>query len=69
MVTSKPISILTGHKAGINDVRIKIDRRLILSYDKKAVLKTWDIDLGYCLQTLNLNFPRYLPLIKNVYRY
>ena len=58
VVTSKPISVLCGHKAGLNDVRIKVDKRLILSYDKHAVLKSWDIDLGYCLQTLNLNFPR-----------
>ena len=58
VVTSKPISNLVGHKSGLNDVKIKENRRLLLSYDKQAVLKVWDIDLGHCLQTLNLNFPR-----------
>ena len=56
--TTKPVSLLAGHKAGLNDVKIRVDKRLIFSYDKKAVLKTWDVDLGYCLQTLPLHFPR-----------
>ena len=59
VVTTKPISLLSGHKAGLNDVKIRADKRLIFSYDKKAVLKVWDIDIGYCLQTLPLRFPRY----------
>ena len=60
VVTTKPISLLSGHKAGLNDVKIRSDKRLIFSYDKNAVLKVWDIDIGYCLQTLPLRFPRYL---------
>ena len=60
VVTTKPISLLSGHKAGLNDVKIRSDKRLIFSYDKNAVLKVWDIDIGYCLQTLPLRFPRYV---------
>jgi WD40 repeat protein len=66
VVTSKPISILAGHKAGLNDVQILSDKRLIFSYDKVAVLKTWDIDLGNCLQTLSLNFPSFEVLGKEI---
>ena len=58
VVTTKPISLLSGHKSGLNDVKIRADKRLIFSYDKTAVLKVWDIDIGYCLQTLPLRFPR-----------
>ncbi len=58
MVTSKPTSILVGHKAGLNDVKIRSDKRLIFSYDKVAVLKAWDIDSSNCMQTINLHFPR-----------
>ena len=39
---------------------------VIFSYDKKAVLKTWDIDLGYCLQTLPLHFPSFEILGKEI---
>ena len=58
VVTTKPIHLLSGHKSGINDVKIRDDKRLIFSYDKNAVLKIWDIDIGYCLQTMPLRFPR-----------
>ena len=34
VVTSKPTAILVGHKAGINDVKVHADRRLVFSYDK-----------------------------------
>ena len=66
VVTTKPVSLLAGHKAGLNDVKIRVDKRLIFSYDKKAVLKTWDIDLGYCLQTLPLHFPSFEILGKEI---
>ena len=46
-------------KAGINDVRVHAERRYVFSYDKKAVLKVWDLDSANCLQTLNFHFPRY----------
>ena len=65
-MTSKPIAVLSGHKSGLNDVRIKGSKRLIFSYDKSAVLKTWDIDLGYCLQTLALRFPSFDILGKEI---
>lgn len=66
VVTAKPTSILVGHKAGINDVRIHAERRLIFSYDKVAVLKVWDIHFGNCLQTLLLHFPSFEILGKEV---
>ncbi len=50
----------------MNDVKIREDKRLIFSYDKNAVLKTWDIDIGYCLQTLSLRFPSFDVLGKEI---
>ena len=57
VVTSRPSAVLQGHKAGINDVRIHGEKRLVFSYDKACVVKVWGLDEGHCHQTLPLQFP------------
>jgi hypothetical protein len=49
---------LIGHKFGLNDVKIHPAKRVVLSYDKAAVLKAWALDTAECLQTVPLHFPR-----------
>jgi hypothetical protein len=53
-----PTAILIGHKFGLNDVKIHTSKRVVLSYDKEAVLKVWGLDTAECLQTMPLHFPR-----------
>ena len=65
-VTARPASTLTGHKAGINDVKIHGDRGLVLSYDKLSTLKVWDLDRGTCFQTLPLSFPSFSVLGRDI---
>jgi hypothetical protein len=55
---SSPTAILIGHKFGLNDVKIHPAKRVVLSYDKAAVLKAWALDTAECLQTVPLHFPR-----------
>ncbi len=45
VVTARPSSVLQGHKAGINDVRIHGEKRLVFSYDKACVIKATHIKL------------------------
>ncbi len=66
VMASRPTAMLTGHRSGINDVRILMSRRLIISYDKGATLKVWDMDNGGCFQTLNLAFPSFELLGKEI---
>jgi hypothetical protein len=56
--TLRPTAILIGHKFGLNDVKIHTSKRVVLSYDKDAVLKVWGLDTAECLQTLPIHFPR-----------
>jgi len=61
------MSILIGHKFGLNDVKILTGRKVVLSYDKDAVLKVWDLDTAECVQTLPLHFPRLIGLSFEVF--
>ncbi len=57
VVTSRPASVMRGHKAGINDVKIHAEKRIVFSYDKECVIKVWSLDEGHCHQTVPLQFP------------
>ncbi|XP_040571942.1 uncharacterized protein [Lepeophtheirus salmonis] len=55
LVTSKPKLIISGHKSAIKSLKIMYN--YLISYSKDVILKVWDIDYGYCLQSLQLLFP------------
>ena len=55
VVTSRPTSVLTGHKAGIIDIKIHVARRFVFSYGKDAVMKLWDLDRATLIQTIPLD--------------
>lgn len=46
VVTSRPTSVLGGHKAGIIDIKIYVSKRFVFSYSKDAVIKLWDLGKG-----------------------
>ena len=52
VVTSRPTSVLGGHKAGIMDIKLHVDKRLVFSYSKDAVIKLWDMDRATIIQTI-----------------
>ena len=66
VVTSRPTSVLGGHKAGIIDIKIHSERRFVFSYGKDAVVKVWDLDKATMLQTLGLHFPSFSVLGKEI---
>ena len=66
VVTSRPTSVLGGHKAGIIDIKIHTERRFVFSYGKDAVIKVWDLDKATILQTLGLHFPSFSVLGKEI---
>ena len=59
-------SVLSGHKAGIIDLRLRVKRKQLLSYSKDAVLKLWDLNNAVIIQTLSLHFPAFSVLGKEV---
>lgn len=46
VVTSRPTSVLGGHKAGIIDIKLYVSKRFVFSYSKDAVIKLWDLGKG-----------------------
>ncbi|XP_023321349.1 uncharacterized protein LOC111696058 [Eurytemora carolleeae] len=66
VVTSRATSVLSGHKAGIIDLRLRVERKLLLSYSKDAVLKLWDLNNAVIIQTLSLHFPAFSVLGKEI---
>ena len=66
VVTSRPTSVLTGHKAGIIDLKISPERGYLFSYSKDAVVKLWDLNKCVIVQTLSLHFPAFSVLGKEV---
>ena len=66
VVTSRPTSVLSGHKAGIIDIKIHSERRYVFSYGKDAVIKVWDLDRATIIQTLGLHFPSFSVLGKEI---
>ena len=66
VVPSRPRAVLTGHRSGINDVKILMARKLVFSYDTSAVVKVWHIDQSHCLQTLSFSFPSFKVLGKEI---
>ena len=62
----RPTSVLGGHKAGIIDIKIHVDRRFVFSYSKDAVIKVWDLDKANIIQTIGLHFPSFSVLGKEV---
>lgn len=66
VVTSRPTSVLGGHKAGIIDIKIHSERRYVFSYGKDAVIKVWDLDKATIIQTLGLHFPSFSVLGKEI---
>ena len=62
----RPTSVLGGHKAGIIDIKIHVDRRFVFSYSKDAVIKVWDLDNANIIQTIGLHFPSFSVLGKEV---
>ncbi|TRY69494.1 hypothetical protein TCAL_10757 [Tigriopus californicus] len=66
VVISKPILIFSGHKYGLAEVKIQPERTLLISYDKHAIVKVWDLEQGYCVQSLTLAFPSFKVLGKEI---
>ena len=62
----RPTSVLGGHKAGIIDIKIQVERRFVFSYGKDAVIKLWDLDKATIIQTLGLHFPSFSVLGKEI---
>ncbi|KAI8506660.1 hypothetical protein Bbelb_160870 [Branchiostoma belcheri] len=56
-VTSKPITVLSGHHTTIIDVKLFEPMNQVFSYSKDAMLKVWDVKDHSCLQTVVLKFP------------
>ena len=66
VVTSRPTSVLGGHKAGIIDIKIHVERRFVFSYSKDAVIKAWDLDKANIIQSIGLHFPSFSVLGKEI---
>ena len=66
VVTSRPASVLGGHKAGIIDIKLHVNRRFVFSYSKDAVIKLWDLDKATIIQTIGLHFPSFSVLGKEI---
>lgn len=66
VVTSRPTSVLGGHKAGIMDIKLHAEKRLVFSYSKDAVIKLWDLDKANIIQTIGLHFPSFSVLGKEI---
>lgn len=66
VVISKPILIFSGHKYGLTEVKINPNMALLISYDKHAIVKVWDLDQGMCVQSLTLAFPSFKVLGKEI---
>ena len=62
----RPTSVLSGHKAGIIDIKIRAAKNQILTYSKDAVIKLWDLNKTIIIQTLSLHFPAFSVLGKEV---
>ena len=58
--------MLGGHKAGIIDIKIHVERRFVFSYGKDAVIKLWDLDKATIIQTIGLHFPSFSVLGKEI---
>ena len=58
--------MLGGHKAGIIDIKIHVERRFVFSYGKDAVIKLWDLDKATISQTIGLHFPSFSVLGKEI---
>ncbi|CAH1274614.1 EFCAB8 [Branchiostoma lanceolatum] len=56
-VTSKPITVLSGHHTTLIDVKLFEPMNQVFSYSKDAMLKVWDVKDHSCLQTVVLKFP------------
>ncbi|XP_075215263.1 cilia- and flagella-associated protein 337-like [Lycorma delicatula] len=66
VVTKSPVGSLYGHKAAVVDVRILRSYNSALSVSSDGVLKVWDIEDHFCLQTIILNIPVFSVLGKKV---
>lgn len=66
VVTSRPTSVLGGHKAGIMDIKLHVEKRMVFSYSKDAVIKLWDLDKANIIQTIGLHFPSFSVLGKEI---
>ena len=66
VVTSRPTSVLGGHKAGIIDIKLHVERRFVFSYSKDAVMKVWDLDKANIIQSIGLHFPSFSVLGKEI---
>ncbi|CAL1265584.1 unnamed protein product, partial [Larinioides sclopetarius] len=55
--TSKPTTILEGHRAVIADVRIHESKSNVLSFCREGEVRLFDLKTGKCLHTVRIHLP------------
>ncbi|XP_056138831.1 WD repeat-containing protein 49-like [Lampris incognitus] len=57
-VTSRPVSVLSGHTSPVTAVRFVLPKKQLLSFSKDKVLCLWDVSSELCVYRLSGVFPK-----------